>query len=231
MFKLLSRIRANSKQQNASANIESQLNHPPFEDVIESDNSIKSGCLMLSFEDVLKRENSLSKSDLERFASLYSDELLDKYKTTFTRSGPIFSYDILHKRLIDALPDSSISKIKPFHAIGIHAKERPIISFGNHCEYRTMDCLALNYSHMFLEYVLHRLSERVQYILLTVYHDYIHCPLNVDFIALDFKFHLKHKNDKNPAFVELLHLTGGFKPKIVKATVTEDIKYDHATFA
>lgn len=230
MFKLLSRIRSNSKRKDG---IDFKLtdtitsDHPTFETTDEQQDS---GYTMMSFDEVLKNERTLSQKDLHRFAELYTEDILSKYKTIFTKSGPIFSHDTLCERLIDAIPDKVIQKIKPFHAIGFHRKERPTISFANHCEYRLMDALVLNYSPEFICYVIHRLPDFVQYVLLTVYCDYVKCPKTIDFTSLDLKYHLKHKNDKNPAFVELLQITGGYKPIIIKATVTEDVEYNHAIF-
>lgn len=235
MLKFFNKFRCkSSSSSNESINLlsnsdDSLTQHPPFEEVPDPELPSNGGS-MYTFSYVTKNERKLSHSDIQRFANIYADELLDLYKTTFTSSGPLFTYNNIYTRLIDALPDSTIRHLKLFRAVGMHRNERPTISFANHCEFRMMECLVLNYQRSFIQHILPRLTTKVQYILLTVFCDVFVCPKEIDFVQLSTKFHSKYPNIKNVPFVLLLSITHNYKPKILKATVTEDIEYDHTAF-
>lgn len=181
--------------------------------------------LMYSFDDVLKHERELSQKDAQRFSNLYQDQILELYKIRSTTFKPTYSFHPIYKKLIDAIPDNIIKRLKPFVAYKMNKDERPVISIANHCEYRTMEVLYLNYQNSFIQYILPRLHKRVQYILLTICGRYFDCPPSIDFQILEYNLQLKYKDATKLSQYLLLRLTNNYMPKLIVVSNTSEIEY------
>ena len=180
-----------------------------------------------TFSQILQAENNLSHQDLLYYSELYSDSILNLYKTTFDdKHRPIFKSSKLYKRLIDSIPDNIIKKLKVFSVQGMHKNTRPIISFSNHCEYRLMDRLILNYQRDFINYIFHRLPRRLQYILLTSFIPHFHPNGQVDLESLSLHFKHLYPNVSNIPFVVLLRITHNYSPIEIVITNTERFEYN-----
>jgi len=175
-----------------------------------------SGYVMIPFEDVLNQESKLSSVDIERYADIYSSEILGLYKTTVSSTGqPLFKSAHLHTRLIKALSQDVIKHLKLFHLVGLNKNQRPIISIANHCSFKKAKGLILGYQKNFIEYILPRLCQRVQFLILTIFKDYITIPSCINYLKLREKYKRKYPNIRHLAFYILMKTTGNYLPEVI----------------
>ena len=188
--------RNNRKTMKKNANLSSKLNFDDnIDDLLRFDVNQSFDLLnppteISSFDDVLKYEDSLTDEQLKIYANKYLTNILDLYKTTrdSTTFAPIFKFEPIHSKLIDAIDDKTINELNMFVIEGVDEKQRPIISIGNRCLYKKADNIIFEYSKSFIEYILPRLESDLQFVILTILDGLISIPKSINYDEMVDKY-------------------------------------------
>lgn len=191
---------------------------------------VKRGHTPISFIELVKQQESLSLENIKHFSNLYRLDILDLYKSHIDSEGnPHFTYTQIYPRLINGLNNNVFKHLKLFKLVGLNKQQRPIISIANNCSYRTAHGLVLAYQKEFIQYILPRLSQHQQFILLTIFRCYISIPSSIDYLKLREKYKRKYPKIYHISFYLLLKSTGYYLPEIIYVSNNEYFKYNHMT--